>query len=370
MSEPTQRPGWLPSYIPELDGLRGMAILMVVLYHCADRLDWLPGGALLHWGWAGVDLFFVLSGFLITGILVDTRASDPWLRNFYMRRTLRIWPLYFVLLLLFAIVAAWRNDPFARSLQGTHWFLYAVFVQNLFHWTMPAPLGPTWSLAIEEQFYFAWAPIARLLKTAWLKWVAMAVIVISPALRYGLGGRVTPVHTLVHLDGLAWGALLALLLRSGAAQDRCRRIAMAMLGAGVLATAFFVPRGTAFLTSAISLLFAGAVALGITCTGSVGIPARALRMSVLRYLGSISYGMYLVHIAVFAHAGTLDPHIVSWGRAGLLLGAAARIGGSIAVASLLWYCFERPILRLKSRFAEPARKPDAPVALPIAVAAD
>lgn len=370
MSRPLTRPAWLPGYIPELDGLRGIAILMVVLYHCADRLDWLPGGGLLHWGWAGVDLFFVLSGFLITGILAETRSSDPWLRNFYIRRTLRIWPLYFGLLLAFAVIAARRSDPFAASLRPTHWLLYLVFVQNLFHWAMPAPLGPTWSLAIEEQFYVVWAPVARVLRADWLKWVAVAVIVISPALRYGLGGRVTPVNTLVHLDGLAWGALLALLLRSGLSHASSRKLAACAFAAGVLATAFFVPRGTAFLTSALSLMFAGAVGLAATLSARRSALVRVLRFAWLRFLGTISYGLYLVHIAVFAHAGMLDPRLSRYGHLGLLAEAAVRILGAIGVASVLWYGFEKPILGMKSRFGSDKPSPAPSVAEPLTVGAD
>ena len=93
-----QRPSWLPPYIPELQGLRGLAVLAVVIYHCHPRLQgtWLYYGSL--WGWAGVNLFFVLSGFLITSILLEARDKPHYFRNFYARRALRIWPVYMLVL--------------------------------------------------------------------------------------------------------------------------------------------------------------------------------------------------------------------------------------------------------------------------------
>jgi peptidoglycan/LPS O-acetylase OafA/YrhL len=104
---PIQRPAWLPTYLPELDGLRGLAILGVVVYHCAPRLEgtWMHSAA--AWGWVGVNLFFVLSGFLITSILLGTRDKPRYFHNFHARRALRIWPVYILLLVVVYAQAPW-----------------------------------------------------------------------------------------------------------------------------------------------------------------------------------------------------------------------------------------------------------------------
>ena len=159
------RPSWLPTYIPELEGLRGCAVLAVVLYHCHARLTgtWIYPAVL--WGWAGVNLFFALSGFLITSILLESRGKPHYFKNFYARRALRIWPVYFLLLAICYAVPDWfLGDSIARQSSWKIFVSYAFFVQNLRHLQLPGTLGPTWSLAIEEQYYFVWAPIIFLLR--------------------------------------------------------------------------------------------------------------------------------------------------------------------------------------------------------------
>ena len=108
---PIERPTWLPKYLPELDGLRGIAVLCVVFYHCSPRLvgTWVHYASL--WGWVGVNLFFVLSGFLITSILIEARGKPHYFRNFYARRALRIWPVYVLLLVVVYLSAPWLSVP-------------------------------------------------------------------------------------------------------------------------------------------------------------------------------------------------------------------------------------------------------------------
>ena len=110
-SLPIQRPSWLPSYIPELQGLRGLAVLGVVIYHCHPRLEGTPFYHASLWGWAGVNLFFVLSGFLITSILLEARGKPHYFRNFYARRALRIWPVYVLVLAVCYLTAPWFIGP-------------------------------------------------------------------------------------------------------------------------------------------------------------------------------------------------------------------------------------------------------------------
>ncbi|HKN20995.1 MAG TPA: acyltransferase, partial [Terracidiphilus sp.] len=151
--------------MPELDGLRGLAILAVVLYHCNPRLQgtWIYGASL--WGWAGVILFFTLSGFLITSILLTTRDQPRYFHNFHARRALRIWPVYLLLLVVVYLNAPWFIGPSVwEAIKTAPWLAYIFCVQNLFHLTLPPAIQPTWALAIEEQYYFVWAPLVRVLR--------------------------------------------------------------------------------------------------------------------------------------------------------------------------------------------------------------
>src|ERR1700728_1289973 len=199
------RPQWLPSYIPELQGLRGLAVLAVVVYHCHTRLEgtWVHYASL--WGWVGVNLFFTLSGFLITSILIEARDKPRYFRNFYARRALRIWPVYFLLLAVCYSVPEWfLGDTRAHQAHWKTLVAYALFVQNLRHTALPGTLGPTWSLAIEEQYYFVWAPIVRFVKGRYLGWllpgILIAMLAISPLIRYLHPHWVNGTHTAIHLD--------------------------------------------------------------------------------------------------------------------------------------------------------------------------
>src|ERR1700741_4392574 len=157
----------MPRKIPQLDAIRGIAILVVVV-HNLHGLDFPPLSLVTNYGWMGVDLFFVLSGFLITGILLDTKLSEHYFRNFYARRGLRIWPLYYaVLLFMFVVVPLLRPQDTAELFQrSSPWWSYPLFLQN-FLVNAPAlavgPLGVSWSLAVEELFYLVWPFFVRYL---------------------------------------------------------------------------------------------------------------------------------------------------------------------------------------------------------------
>jgi peptidoglycan/LPS O-acetylase OafA/YrhL len=349
---PIQRPTWLPSYIPELQGLRGLAVLSVVFYHCHPRLEgtWVHYASL--WGWAGVNLFFVLSGFLITSILLEAREKPHYFRNFYGRRALRIWPVYVLLLALVYLEAPWFIGPtVSAAIKSAPWLAYIFFVQNLFHLAMPPAISPTWSLAIEEQYYFLWAPIVRFLRRPWaLSTVLAAALVGSPLLRIANFRWMTLTHTLIHLDGIALGSLLALGLYT---MPLSRRFWLWMgfvglvLGLGATAT---IAGGTAFLDSALAIAFAGAVLAAIASTGTRNLLCAALRRGPLAFYGRISYGLYMIHIMVFIFFGWFDLRMDRYGMAGNLAVVAFRFAASTASATALWYGFESQILKLKRYF--------------------
>jgi peptidoglycan/LPS O-acetylase OafA/YrhL len=347
-----QRPNWLPSYIPELDGLRGIAVLAVVIYHCHPRLagTWIYGASL--WGWAGVNLFFVLSGFLITSILLGSREKPHYFRNFYGRRVLRIWPVYVLVLAVVYLEAPWFIGPtILQAVKTAPWLAYVFFVQNLFHLALPPALGPTWSLAIEEQYYFVWAPVVRFVKRPWMLACAPAAAVIaSPLARRANLHWMTPTHTLIHLDGIAWGSLLALgLLTLGWSRRVWLALGLSGMGLGFAAAAT-VAGGTSFLDSALAVGFAGAVLAAIASTGARNPVNAALRRGPLQFYGRISYGLYMIHIATFIFFGWFDLKMDPYGTAGNLAIVGFRLAVSTAAATALWYGFESQILKLKRHF--------------------
>jgi peptidoglycan/LPS O-acetylase OafA/YrhL len=347
-----QRPTWLPAYIPELDGLRGIAVLAVVFYHCHPRLEgtWIYGASL--WGWAGVNLFFVLSGFLITSILLGSRQKPHYFRNFYGRRILRIWPVYVLVLVVVYLEAPWfAGLPVGRAIVTAPWWAYFLFVQNLFHLSLPPAIGPTWSLAIEEQYYFLWAPAVRTLKRPLSLAVVLATaLVVSPLMRHANLRWMTPTNTLIHLDGIAWGSLLAL----GLLTLKLSRRTWLLLGLSGLVVGFAlaatVAGGTSFLDSALAVCFAGAVMTAIASTGARNPLNAALRRGPLRFYGEISYGLYMIHIAVFIFFGWFDLMMNSRGVVGNLAIVGFRLGASTVFATAMWYGFEKQMLKLKRYF--------------------
>ncbi len=345
-----ERPAWLPKYIPELDGLRGIAVLGVVFYHCHPRLEgtWVYGASL--WGWAGVNLFFVLSGFLITSILLETRERPHYFRNFYARRVLRIWPVYVLVLAGVYLEAPWFIGPsVAEAVKTAPWLAYIFFVQNLLHVALPPALSQTWSLAIEEQYYFVWAPAVRLLRKPWiLSAVLIAAFCSSPLFDHK--PWITPTHTLIHLDGIAIGSLLAISLHAAPLGRRAWLtvgLTGLVLGMGAAAT---IAGGTRFLDDALAVGFAGAVLAAIASTGARNPVNAALRRGPLAFYGRISYGLYMIHIAVFIFFGWFDARMNRYGMAGNLAVVGFRLAASTAAAAALWYGFERQILKLKRFF--------------------
>ena len=367
---PMQRPTWLPSYLPELDGLRGLAILAVVLYHCDyKQLERTSLHGAVAWGWAGVDLFFVLSGFLITSNLLGAREKPRYFHNFHARRFLRIWPVYLLVLAVVYAQSDWFiGPPPLEAIRTAPWWAYLLCVQNLFHLTLPPALGPTWALALEEQYYILWAPLVRWLRRPWMLAAVLAgALVCSPLVRHlnpvWLWGL--PTHTLIHLDGIALGSLLALGLYT---LTLSRRVWLWIgLGAFVLgmAAAATLAGGTSLLDSALAVGFTGVVLAAIA--SSTGVPGdrssspgwstgacnplnALLRRGPLAFYGRISYGLYMTHIMVFIYLGSFDAHMDRYGFAGILAVVALRLVATTAVATALWYGLESQILKFKRYF--------------------
>lgn len=363
--------------MPELDGLRGLAIAGVLVCHFLNAwpgttpLDRAAIGA-LGLGWAGVDLFFVLSGFLITGILVDTAGAPGWWGRFLARRTLRIFPLYYLSLAAFGLAgpALGLVDPWTFGRWGWWYWGY------LGNWAYPArqvipALSHFWSLAVEEQFYLGWPFVVWLARGRRLVFTAGALVLAGPLLRawivlgsgwpVGSAFRVTPGR----VDELALGALLAVLFRAPAARAALARwwpLAAALGAAGFVALGG--PRGfdmhdpslEVFGHTLLAVGFGGLLA-GAVATGGTRHPlARLLGTRPLVALGRYSYGLYVVHYLV--HVGALQAlRARPWGaallagRAGYLAYAAAGIAASLALAWGSFHLVERRFLALKDRLA-------------------
>src|SRR3989475_6681052 len=254
-------------HMPVLDGLRGVAVLLVLLIHAiwgplrpaTASID-VVVRAVAYAGWMGVDLFFVLSGFLITGILLDTRGQPGWWPNFIARRALRIFPLYYgaltVLFVLLPWLVRWSNPEFVTLQANQRW--YWTYTVNLLAARTggsgtPLYTSHLWSLSIEEQFYLIWPLIVWACRPRTLLRVAALAVIAGLAFRLGLvlhdplNARAVYTLTPGRLDGLMTGAALAVLARSPGGLLRLNAFAPPALGAGGLALgALAVWRGGPF----------------------------------------------------------------------------------------------------------------------------
>ena len=337
--------------IPQLDTVRGMAILLVMLHNIGEQYPSFHLQYLFKNGWMGVDLFFVLSGFLITGILADTKKSQGYFKNFYVRRCLRIWPLYYSLLLfMFVLLPALRpSEAHAIFEKSSPWWAFPLFLQNFL---LPistngaGPLGVTWSLAIEEQFYMVWPVVVRFCSHAQLQRLAIAELCLSPALRFYLSLHNVHLYTNVfcRLDGLMAGALLAFVVRGDnfIPSKFIKHAWIALLIAAPLAffTEALHARWMVFsLSAAASAAFVYLSLFSVQKWLQLGMKNR-----FMVYTGTISYGLYLLHKIPFAivQSFRLDryPFLV---MPIILL-------TSYAAAALSWNLLEKPFLRLKRFF--------------------
>jgi peptidoglycan/LPS O-acetylase OafA/YrhL len=325
---------------PQLDGLRGVAILMVFANHAFHA-------PLM---WMGVDLFFVLSGYLITNVLLqlkETRAiGGKYWGPFYFRRLRRIVPPYAAFLLFAGLMfpVAWRHTWYWYVLPGANFPL-------AFGMTMAAAMTPLWSLAVEEQFYLLWPWFVLATSRQTLRRLAIAIVIVSPILRAvctPLFSTHFPIYslTIFRADTLAIGAAVAL---STGSSPRYRVLALrSFLLTGVALAAFsFFP---SFRTGANSIffnsvgyslsaiLFGSALVYAVgTCSGLV---YRILSTRPLRYLGLISYTFYLYHEAVILKLGACINSQMGIASAAFVV--------TTAIAAVSWHVMEAPLLRAGS----------------------
>ena len=298
----------VPAYIPQFDGLRGVSILAVFVAH-SEFLRALPHAHFLEYGRVGVDLFFLLSGFLITGILVDTRSAPHYFRNFYARRALRIWPLYYIILTLIFYVTAQPENSIGQQ-AGHVWPFFYLYLQNLrFHLPIPYGLEPTWSLAIEEQFYLTWPLLVLLLKKRSLTITLMCASLLSLTLRiigFEHGASLKFIHnfTLCRLDAISLGSPAAIWLRSRLCTKelwRRRSIQFVLVGVvGVVASRIFFHQQSSVISyTFIAIGFTGLLGMALISSSGETILGRFLNARWLHYTGKISYGLNLTPMPIF-----------------------------------------------------------------------
>lgn len=361
-------------------------MLLVLLLHCTVLVPRTPLEegflSVMRLGRTGVDLFFVLSGFLITGILFDSKKQSRYFRNFYARRVLRIFPLYYALVIFSLLILPHFAHPklanFSR-IQGDelyYWLLLSNFSTAMRHEVRHGILDVTWSLSIEEQFYLLWPLVVAFLDRQRLLKLCAVIVATALVVRWGLAARGAhwlTIYTLTpcRMDGLAVGAFIALYLRAPEAEAALARLLKLARPLLIFSTVALLPIGyfeslreedagrlgqTVFYT--LIVLFYGALLVMAIAAPAGSRLGRVLGSRFLVFLGTYSYGIYLVHLPLravirdlvfrpaqfFTVLGSqLPAQLVFYGMAGTL---------AVAVAYASYHLFEKHFLKLKRYFPE------------------
>ncbi len=377
--------------VKELDGLRGIAIIAVIFVH---YFSWVPLPALRH-GWLinvllipvraivllprgggfGVLLFFVLSGYLITSILLNLRNKEHYFGVFYARRALRILPPYLLGMLVYIVSSFALGKPGSWGLWLRYIFYYSSLLRHLPHELTAVPpllpaavcggLGVLWSLSVEELYYTFWAPVVRYVSDQGLIVLIAAMVVTAPLLRYVLHtpSRDEMFCFYCEMDGLAYGSAVALLTRARRLNPAkwlpTDKLFDQLAGFTVAFTVLFLALSNCHVIGdrldstfgylLANLSFAFIVYAALRKSGERKLWLRSLRAPWLRSVGKVSYSLYLFHIASLFFVSSLLSHLPGERHVMLLLGDLLGLLLSFSVAYGLWYTLESPILRWKDR---------------------
>lgn len=376
------------THIPALDGIRGLAILLVLIFHFSD-VAYARGAtglsAILQRicgaGWIGVDLFFVLSGFLITSILCEAAGTKGYFKNFYMRRTLRIFPLYFGTLLvafgIYPLIFGYKPDY--QHIYNDKWYL-VFYLQNFISIDWKS-FSHFWSLAVEEHFYLVWPSVLFFFgrKGAIAACVLMIVGAIGIRVYHVMSmpdsltegqafmwRQIPYLWTICRMDSLAIGSLLALLV-NGVAADLVRFARAApwvLLTAALACAAMLLKHGSfSYQHRTIQMVGYTVVAIGAAALLVMTVTSppdrflgRTFSANWLRFLGKYSYGIYVIHS--FVHhwmkehwsLAQIRPMVFNSQAAALAVYFAVATGISIGLALLSWHLYEKHFLKLKRFF--------------------
>jgi len=366
--------------ILELDGLRGIAVMAVIMQH---YLSWLPQIGSAN-GWLGVDLFFILSGFLITSILLNLRTKKHYFGVFYKRRALRIFPPYYLGILVYLAVSIWAGKTGTVNLWMQYIFYYtslqvgqpAALAPNAGIVLVPVQLGLVvlWSLSVEELYYTFWAPIVRYTSHRGFTAILIGMIVAAPLLRWWLHTPDFPeLYTFYcRMDALGFGSVLALLMRARHEKlaqwqhrDKFFDIAAIAMTVATVALWIYDHGDRSKLVVATVGVFMADTSLALIAfailrkSGSQSWWMRALRARWLRSVGMVSYSLYLFHYPL---GFVVHTWVVGWGlsrHAGAIVQTLLSIALSFAVAYGLWYGMESRILNWKDRHVPSPAHPTA-----------
>jgi peptidoglycan/LPS O-acetylase OafA/YrhL len=342
--------------IKELDGLRGLAISFVLISHLSFPTPSVE--RIVTNGWVGVDLFFVLSGFLITGILLRQREAPHYYKNFYARRTLRIFPAYYMVLIAAVSGALLVGSDYESLRQwGSPWW-FVFFLGNFRQavvpfWPKPIYFAQLWSLQVEEQFYLVYPFFVRNLSTRGLSKLLVAVVLVALAVRswivwWGHANLLLPfVLTICRADSLAIGAFVAVYLRNRRLPKpgRCMD-AVVVLGFALLLTLHCDPYSAFFRSVGYTLVAAFFAIVLLWTLSHMGEPATAiLRRGPLPWLGVISYGLYLWFQFAYLRLGFEFNSVVLD-----TLIQFAKPAGAIVLGLASFHFIEKPYLKRKEQF--------------------
>lgn len=352
-------------HYPALDGLRGAAILLVVIYHNFGFINY------FFFGWLGVDLFFVLSGFLITDILLRTINDKHYFKNFYFRRILRIFPLYYLSLVLFLFVLPALNLKIELGYYIKNQVWLWTYLQNWLYIFKDSgtaeALNHYWSLAVEEQFYLLWPLIILLLKKPRHLLIFMVILLTAViCLRLWIWENHIKnlayfnLYTFTRIDGICIGSMVALLLRINAGFLKKYTYAIVIFFAGMNFIFYFFNSRYHFSFPYLALIGYSTIAMifGLlvndVVTRQTKLITRIFNFSLLRFLGKISYGFYIFHWPIYLitrksltnwinlHLSFLPADLTSSFIATLL---------ALTISILSYNYFEKYFNNLKSRFA-------------------
>jgi peptidoglycan/LPS O-acetylase OafA/YrhL len=355
-------------YYPALDGLRGLAILLVVLYHNFGFIKQ------SFFGWLGVDLFFVLSGFLITSILLKELGTPDYLKNFFIRRVLRIFPLYFlcliIFLILFPVLGLYKKE--LAFFVKNQWWLWTYLQNWLYSFYLSDDakmLTHLWSLAVEEQFYLIWPFVILLVKSPRkLFFIMLAVLVLTILLRSIIwlsqieDLNYTTLYTFTRIDGICIGSMVALLLRFKPKLISKNMTAIVLALAAMNFIFYFINQSDrnsypyyAFVGYTTFCAMFGLLLHEIVTSNDNTIINKILSIKPLRFLGKISYGFYVYHWPVYIMS---QLYFFNSLRDSLnLTDTSSRLGASLLSTGLAFFIsvisynyFERYFLRLKNKF--------------------
>ena len=351
-------------YYPALDGIRGLAILLVIIYHNFNFIG------VSYFGWLGVDLFFVLSGFLITDILMGSINEKHFLRNFYARRVLRIFPLYYLTLVIFIFILPLLFKPssqFDYFVDHQAWFWS--FLQNWLFIINPAPssviLNHYWSLAVEEQFYLIWPFVILLFRKPRQLLIFITAVLFSVLMlrlylwNQDFGIAYFNLYTFTRIDGICIGCMVALIQRMDLEFIKKRTALIVLTFAGLNLLFDFINKQYDFSFpylalvgySTFAMLF-GLLVNEATTGGNKWIEL-IFNNRVLKFFGKISFGLYIFHWPVYI---ILKPVIYNWWQKhieGFATLAASLIPTLLAlgISVLSYYYFEKRFLQLKKQFS-------------------